>query len=279
MIVTLPLPGTDREVRRHMRYGAPMASPRSRHVARVRARRRRAQQRARALVALVALGVLGLVTLLLTAFDPGTARTAEPAAAFVVLPDTATGRPNRQPIATIGNLRLELPIAQSAVTGIGFHGTRDGALELRPVGRQGNEGLLARLWHRITSVPDDGLVWYLLDGDPSTEVVDIGAAPGTDVYAPVEGSVVGIDELVIGGRTIGSRIDIRPAAAPSVVVSLSQVAADPAIAVGSQVLAASSKLGTAIDIARVERQSLAAHTRGDGNNVSIAVYASPGSLP
>lgn len=255
-----------------------MASPRSRHAARVRARRRRAQQRARALVVLGVLGVLGVVTLLLTAFDPGAERTSEPVAALVTLPDTASGRPNRQLVATIGNLKLELPIAQSAVTGIGFHGTRDGALELRPVGRQGNEGLLARLWHRIAGVSDDGLVWYRLDGNP-TEVLDIGAAPGTDVYAPVEGSVVGIGELVIGGRTIGSRIDIRPTAAPSVIVTLSQVAVDPAISVGSPVLAASSKLGAAIDIARVERQSLAAHTRGDGNNVSIAVYASPGSLP
>ena len=45
------------------------------------------------------------------------------------------------------------------------------------------------------------------------------------------------------------------------------------------VLAATSKLGTAVDIASVEKQALAAHAPEGGNNVSIAVYPSPGSLP
>jgi hypothetical protein len=32
-------------------------------------------------------------------------------------------------------------------------------------------------------------------------------------------------------------------------------------------------------VAAVEKQALAAHAADDGNNVSIAVYPSPGSLP
>jgi len=43
--------------------------------------------------------------------------------------------------------------------------------------------------------------------------------------------------------------------------------------------AASSKLGTAVDVATVEKQALAAHASDGGNNVSISVYPSPGSLP
>jgi len=54
---------------------------------------------------------------------------------------------------------------------------------------------------------------------------------------------------------------------------------DPAIAVGTPVLAASSKLGTSVNVAAVEEQALAAHAPEGGNNVSIAVYPSPGSLP
>jgi len=54
---------------------------------------------------------------------------------------------------------------------------------------------------------------------------------------------------------------------------------DPAIAVGTPVLAATSKLGTAANVAAVEEQALAAHAPHDGNNVSIVVYPSPGSLP
>ena len=44
-------------------------------------------------------------------------------------------------------------------------------------------------------------------------------------------------------------------------------------------LAASSKPGTAVDVAAVEKQALAAHASDGGNNVSISVYPSPGSLP
>ena len=65
----------------------------------------------------------------------------------------------------------------------------------------------------------------------------------------------------------------------SVMVSVLNVKPDPAIAVGTPVLAATSKLGTAVNVAAVEQQALAAHAPDGGNNVSIAVYPSPGSLP
>jgi hypothetical protein len=99
------------------------------------------------------------------------------------------------------------------------------------------------------------------------------------VYAPVKGSVIAVSDLVIGGKRVGSRIDLRPSEAPSVMVSVMNVKPDPAIVVGTPVLAATSKLGTAVDIAAVEEQALAAHAPDGGNNVAIAVYPSPGSLP
>jgi hypothetical protein len=95
----------------------------------------------------------------------------------------------------------------------------------------------------------------------------------------VKGSVIAVSDLVIGGKRVGSRIDLRPSEAPSVMVSVENVKPDPAIVVGTPVLAATSKLGTAVDIASVEKQALAAHAPEGGNNVSIAVYPSPGSLP
>jgi len=109
--------------------------------------------------------------------------------------------------------------------------------------------------------------------------IDVGTPAGTDVYSPVAGSVVAVTKLVIGGKRVGSRIDLRPTRAPSVMVSVLNVKPDPAIAVGTPVLAATSKLGTAVNVAAVEQQALAAHAPDGGNNVSIAVYPSPGSLP
>ena len=103
--------------------------------------------------------------------------------------------------------------------------------------------------------------------------------PGTDVYAPVSGTVVSIADYVIDGKRFGARIDVRPSAAPSLIVSLTHVEPDPSLAVGSPVLASSSKLGTVVDVAAVERQSLAKHAGARGNNVAIEVKPAAGSLP
>ena len=231
---------------------------------------------------LSALGILGIVTVLLTAFGSGGgSRTAAPIA-FETTPSASAQavRPRPQMLATIGNLQIQLPVAAAALTAIGFHGSSDGSLSLQPVGRQANEGILARLWRRIAGARRDAPRWYQLEGGPpGTNVLDVGTAPGTDVYAPVDGSVVAVRKLVVGGQRVGSRIDVRPSKSPSVMVSLMHVRPDPAIAVGTPVLAASSKLGTAADVASVEEQALEAHAPDGGNNVSISVYPSPGSLP
>jgi hypothetical protein len=256
-----------------------MATPRSRQAARLRARQRRAQVRARRIALLSIVGVLALVTLLLTAFGTGGGtRAVEP---IETGPVSSVGsvRPRPLPIARVGNLLVRLPVPAPAVSAIGYHGAQDGALSLQPLGRQANEGVLARLWRSIAGARKDGPRWYQLGGEPGTEVLDVGARAGTDVYSPVDGTVVAISDVVIDGRTMGARIDIRPSDAPSVTVSLTHVRADPALAVGMAVLGSTSKLGTVVDVAAVERQSLAEHAGDGGNNVAISVYPSPGALP
>jgi hypothetical protein len=223
------------------------------------------------------LTALALVTLILTAFGSGSPETASTTAASV--PVASGVPPQPQVLATVGNLQIRLPIAGEAVTAIGFHGSDAGAMELAPVGRQANEGLLARLWRRIAGSSRQGPVWYQLEGGPGTEVLDVGAAPGTDVYSPVDGTVVSISDNVIDGKAYGSSIDVRPTTAPSLIVTLNHLEPDPSLAVGSPVLASSSKLGSVVDIAAVERQALAQHARAGGNNVAIDVHPAAGSLP
>jgi hypothetical protein len=233
-------------------------------------------------VLLSAVGTLGLITLLLTAFGSGgTSRVSAPIDVETVSPaDASAVRPRPQVLATIGNLRIQLPVAAPSLTAIGFHGSSDGSLTLHPVGRQANEGLLARLWRKIAGSGRESPRWYQLEGGPAgTNMLDVGTPPGTDVYAPVEGSVIAVSDLVIAGKRVGKRIDLRPSQAPSVMVSVMNVRPDPSIAVGTPVLAASSKLGTAVDVAAVEEQALASYAPDGGNNVSIAVYPSPGALP
>ena len=158
--------------------------------------------------------------------DATSGRGAAPSLEANVMPG---GQPMPQIIATVGAVQLQLPVAQSAVTAIGYHQAGDGSLALDPVGRQGNAGVFARIWHRLAGAKENRLVWYQLRGDrgPGTSALAVGAAPGTDVYAPVDGTVVGITDFVLANRTYGARIDIRPHAAPSVVVSLTHLRADP----------------------------------------------------
>ena len=70
--------------------------------------------------------------------------------------------------------------------------------------------------------------WYQLPGGegPATSSIDVGAAPGTDVYSPVDGTVVAIDDVVLNGSTLGSQVDIQPTVAPSLVVSVSHISVD-----------------------------------------------------
>jgi hypothetical protein len=221
---------------------------------------------------LALLGVVLVVSLLLTAFGRGTSHVPVQTVAVPSLLPVAV-RPLPQIVARRGALRLQMPVTQSRVTAIGYHGAGNGALELSPVGRQGHAGLLQRIAHKLIGGGGSGPVWFQLagGGGPATSGLDIGAAPGTDVYAPVDGTVVGITPYVVDGIRFGSRIDIQPQSSPALVVSLTHVRPDASLTVGAAVQAATRKVGSVVDLSRVERQSLARYTNDSGNHVALEV--------
>jgi hypothetical protein len=248
---------------------APASSPGP--ARRARRAERRAAHRFRRFAGLSALLVVGLVTLVVTAFGPNAAtRTAAttPAPAKRLLPSA----PEPLVVATHGPLRVQLPIEQTRVTAIGYHSVDDGALVLHPLGRRGNQGLLARLVERIFGASESSLVWYQLAGG-ETSALDVGAAPGTDVYAPVDGTIVGITDYVLNDQKRGVRIDIRPLSAPALLVSVTRLRVDPVLTVGSSVAAGSTRLGMVLDLAHVERQALARYTQDAGNHVTLQAYS------
>ena len=104
--------------------------------------------------------------------------------------------------------------------------------------------------------------------------LNVGAVAGTDVYSPVDGTVVAIRDHIVSGRKVGAEIELRPTSAPSLVVAIENVRADPALTVGANVAAGSSKLGTVSNMRRDERQALARYATDGGNNVSIQVFPS-----
>ncbi|MGH3136199.1 MAG: hypothetical protein ACRDPV_06880 [Gaiellaceae bacterium] len=218
----------------------------------------------------VVVGLLGVATLALTAFDREGGSSSAPS--VPPLPVTSAP-PELQVLATVGNLRVQSPVAQGGVTAIGFHGAADGALVLQPVGPQANEGLLARLWGRITGSSRRGLAWYQLESG-TLRTLDVGAVAGTDVYSPIDGTVIAIRDHVVSGRVVGAEIELRPTSAPSLIVAIENVRIDPALNIGANVAAGSSKLGTVANIGRFERQALAQYAADRGNNVSVRVYPS-----
>src|SRR5207248_9803547 len=180
-----------------------------------------------------------IVPLLVTAFGSGNTgpiRSTGPAKSARLLP---AGPPQLRFVATWGTatqnpLRLQLPISQERVTAIAYHASGDGALALDPLGRQSNEGVFTRLAHRLFGGASAGLPYYQLGGadGPSTSGLDVGAAPGTDVYSPVDGTVVGLSPYVLNGKRYGARIELQPTGQPSLVVAVTQLEPDPALAVG-----------------------------------------------
>jgi hypothetical protein len=240
------------------------------------ARRQRLERerRRRRLALLVLIGVVGVATSFLAAFGgSGTSRAAAPAPASAsrLLPG---GPPKPEIIANLGTLRLQLPIDQSRVTAIGYQSGSEGSLALSPVGTQANQGLLRRLAHAIFGSSTGRPRWYQLSGGdgPPTSAVDVGAPAGTDVYSPVDGTIIAIADVILNGSALGSRIDIQPNSAPSMVVSLSHVRVDPGLTVGSAVTAGTSRVGEVLDFSHAEKQALARYTNDSGNHVPVEVH-------
>lgn len=228
------------------------------------------------MAALILVACVSLVTLILTAFgtsEPTAVSFRGPVPAGRLLP---AGPPRPQVVAMQEGLRIQLPINQSRVTAIGYHASGTSALALEPVGSQANAGLVERVARRLFGQNGSSLRYYMLDGGvgPRTGGLDVGAPVDTDVYAPVDGSVIAISDLVINGEAYGVRIDVQPSGNPGVVVSLTNLRADPALTVGSTVSAGRAKIGRIIDLSEVERAGLARYTQDSGQHVHVEVHAS-----
>jgi hypothetical protein len=249
--------------------------PSSRPIGRRRVERRpaRSARRARRFALLVLLSAVFVVALALTAFSGGAVRTSI-LLPHRVLATAAQTRPTPEIVSLHGPVRLQLPVSQSRVTAIGYHSAHDGALSLTPVGHQANEGLLQRIVHGIFGGGGGTPRWYQLGGG-GTSAVDVGATIGSDVYAPVDGTVVAIRPFVVEGKSYGSEIDIQPQSAPSLVVAVTQLVADPALTVGTAVVSGATKLGRVANLAVVERQALARYTNDAGNHVTLEVRTAP----
>ena len=226
----------------------------------------RAARRARRFALLAILAIVLVIALLLSAFG-GSGRPIERLAVANAAVAKST-KPFPQIVALHGLVRVQMPIVQSQTTAIGYHASADGAIALSPIGHQGNEGVVQKVLHKVFGGGGGHPTWYQLGGS-GTSALDVGALPGTSVFAPVDGTVVGVTPYIVAGHRFGSRIDIQPQSAPSLVVSLTQLRPDPSIAVGTNVVSGATRIGAVVDLSQVEKQALARYTNDSGNHVTI----------
>jgi hypothetical protein len=176
-------------------------------------------------------------------------------------------------------LELDVPIAQARVTAIVYHGVGDASvIALTPSGHQKNAGLVTKLGNLLTGTSTGAGPAYYVDsagGGASTGSVDVGAVAGTRVYSPVDGTIVGIRPYVLDGSPHGSVLQIQPTSTPADIVTLTNIRTASQIAVGDQVIAARTRLGTVIDLSRVITQELAKYTSDAGNHVHLEVGPAP----
>ncbi|MEO6866733.1 MAG: hypothetical protein ABI200_01795 [Gaiellales bacterium] len=189
-----------------------------------------------------------------------------------------TGAPTPQTLAaTVGEkgsstLRLQLPIRREAITGIGFGPRHEsGALELAPVGERANTSWARRAVRRFLATgPVSDLRWYQL-ADGALSMVVVGAAPGTEIYAPIDGTVEAITPYRIDGSNRGQLVQLQPSGDGQTIVVLRNLTADPDLRVGTTVSRSATRIGVVRDMEGSIKTRLAAYTHDSGSGVDMYV--------
>jgi hypothetical protein len=193
----------------------------------------------------------------------------EPASQLVPSPP-----PRPLKLASRGAVNLYVPIDRARITAIVYHrvGGSD-TLDLTPSGNLLNAGIVDRIERQIVGSTATGPDYFIASG--STASVDVGAAAGTQVYAPVNGTIVGITPMILNGARWGDQVTIQPQSDPSVVVVVSNIHADPALRIGVAVTSTQDPtlLGTVADLSKVLKMELAHYTADSGNHAHIELNA------
>lgn len=243
-------------------------------------RRRHHSARLIAVASVVVVAAIVLITWTIGALGKEVVRGAASNAAArpSAVPVLPAGKPVPQRLAAAildpktPGLQVQLPINRNAVTGIGF-APRAGAdvVELEPAGRRANLSWGSRIIERFMSTkPSSGLSWFRL-GDGTPSMVTVGAAPGTDVYAPIDGQVQSIVDYEIDGEAHGSIIQIQPLGDGQTLLVMRNLDPDAALHVGQTVSEGATQVGTVRDMEGVVDAPLAGYTHDAGSGVEIYV--------
>lgn len=218
---------------------------------------------------MLAISAVGALALAVIAFPfVGIGRDSEPIGSVadpIAAPTLTTERPAAVVLARSDAVELMLPIVADRVTAFAFRAVDSTqARELTP--NEQIEYHVARL-ETATGSDFDGL--------------DVGAAPGTPVYSPVDGVISAVTDYMVAGRVEGYEVLIEPGRGSSVAVRVSQIGAlegESRPTIGQRVGAGKDVVGRVHDLARVADLPLGRFTADGGNGAHIEVLA-VGDIP
>src|SRR5215213_5151081 len=218
----------------------------------------------------ISLLVLGAVALVVAVFvqtrAADTAERAVPIDPNNAGPDTV--------LAGAAGVDISTPIRPASLTGLGYHPEGESLAAMEPRGKNLSANVVLGLLSRGET--PERIHYYVMDaagrGGPQTSAVDVGAATGTTVYAPVAGTVTAIrpDPMVQNANVI----EIKPDANPDVRLSVALVLSDGEAGVNDSVTAGKTVLGTVADSAEVLDPQLSSYTAEAGNHVTVTVSKS-----
>ena len=196
----------------------------------------------------------------------------------------ADGPPSLEALATTaGGVQIDVPVKQARITAVVYHTVGDNStVPLIPIGHQIDAGLLTTIGNLLSGAGSQAGLAYYVDSSgsgSSTGSVDVGAIAGTGVYAPATGRVVDVQPYVLNGLSYGQVVQIQPTAAPAYVITVTNLYAIPALAVGAQVTAGSTLIGHVADLSRVMSQVVSNYTSDAGNHVHLQIGRTPASAP
>jgi murein DD-endopeptidase MepM/ murein hydrolase activator NlpD len=183
------------------------------------------------------------------------------------VPELGSGaRPPELVIARADGVEVHIPVDPGRVTAAAFHPINDpsgaalsaaGGFDIQQAGRDGRAG-------------------------PDTAALDVGAPAGTEVFAPVDGTVASVAEYKVLGRIEGYEVTIAPTVAASGLVlrltHLDPPAGGEMLSVGTPVRAGVTPLGRVRDFSAVAEQELSEFTSDSGNHVHMELIRTEAGL-
>jgi hypothetical protein len=184
----------------------------------------------------------------------------------------STQTPQEVALASAGGLDLMLPVVGQEVTAIGYHPIEDDdVVSLDPIGKQVNASMISGIGQIIDN--DEQVGFFIMDDDSDvspTTSLDVGAPYDTTVYAPVDGTILGIKSYDFAGECPDYEVRIQPLNQSNMVVVLTHINNIEAT-LGQPVRAGVTKVGGINKLDGCLTHKISEFTSDEGNHVHMQV--------